>query len=74
MKIAKDAIPRWARINDIKSEIISAETNKLLEIQPRFDIDIDEYINDIKEKYVLSLNVLSFTVIFLQNLRGQSFR
>lgn len=54
MKIAKDALPHWSRINSMTSDIIGIEKSQLREHGIKFGTatnDIDNYLQDIKSNY-----------------------
>lgn len=54
VKIARNALPHWKRINDITSEIIGCEKNELRKHDITFQTktnDVDQYVDDIKANY-----------------------
>ncbi|KAF1762851.1 hypothetical protein GCK72_011114 [Caenorhabditis remanei] len=54
MKIAKDALPNWSRINSITIDIIGVEIKELQELGTKYRIgtdDVESYLEDIKFNY-----------------------
>ncbi|EFO84376.1 hypothetical protein CRE_19907 [Caenorhabditis remanei] len=54
MKIAKDALPKWSRINSITIDIIGVEIRELQELGTKYRIgtdDVESYLEDIKFNY-----------------------